>query len=962
MGPGLPTVGCAPEQLIKEMGRIDEGVLGVKGPHGFAQMHRGWLMVVVGGQGFGFVDVSNPQSPKLAHFQRHDQVAEGRGYGFSHGPDGDTLALMATDGLMMWNVTDVHNPTLLSHLRFPHAETVPPQGHAIAANWWTFYQAPFVYCAGTGHGLFVIDATDPRKPALAHHEPITQTGGFRVGSTFAIGNLLVLSGNDVPGLATLDISDPKRPRLLQALTRNLPAEKSSMVNGNRIYQGSSRGTVYDITDPAQIKFLTKAGPSGYPQEGGGFVTVQDGFMHVGASSHYVKIDARDPSARSRLVGWDNFTDTDRDLDFASVIGPLVIVSDADGRGSFILPHQAEPDTKGPEVNMVVPKDGATGQALTTRLGLTFTDAIDLGTVNESTLIVRPAGGRPLPGRYSHQTGIVNFSPDEPLAPETTYEIVVPAGGIKDDAGNGTEKSFTNRFTTGSHAGAIALLLAAAPPRPVSQPVTFNVAATSAGARLKFSWDFGDATAPTSFALQPEATHTYVKPGHYSIKVTATDGEFRATRSFTQTIYLPPTTMRPTASSTLILDEPRDRVWAVNPDADTVTAIDATALVKLFEVPVGGHPRTLALAPDTTLWVVNQDDATISVLDSDDGAMLQTIALPRASRPYGIAFSGDGAAAYVTLQGTGRLLKLDPIDGEILATIDVGPNPRGLAITGDSERILVTRFLSSQDHARVIEVSAAQLNVVRKHRLGLDLGPDTETTGRGVPNYLSSITITPDGRRAWVPSKKDNTGRGLLRDGRPLTFDHTVRTIVSQIDLGSNDEILRNRLDLAERDMADAVCFSERGDFAFVAIQGNNCVAVLDAYTGQLIQELDSAGAAPQGLVLSADGQRLFIQNFLGRSVSVYDASGIVNATDYSANQLKVLSTVAHENLPARVLKGKQIFYNASDPHMSRHGYLSCASCHLDGEQDGRIWDFTDRGEGLRNTVTLLGRRGTAQGK
>jgi cytochrome c peroxidase len=48
--------------------------------------------------------------------------------------------------------------------------------------------------------------------------------------------------------------------------------------------------------------------------------------------------------------------------------------------------------------------------------------------------------------------------------------------------------------------------------------------------------------------------------------------------------------------------------------------------------------------------------------------------------------------------------------------------------------------------------------------------------------------------------------------------------------------------------------------------------------------------------------------------------------------------------------------------MSRDGYLSCASCHLDGDSDGRVWDFTQRGEGLRNTTSLLGRRGTGQGR
>ena len=47
--------------------------------------------------------------------------------------------------------------------------------------------------------------------------------------------------------------------------------------------------------------------------------------------------------------------------------------------------------------------------------------------------------------------------------------------------------------------------------------------------------------------------------------------------------------------------------------------------------------------------------------------------------------------------------------------------------------------------------------------------------------------------------------------------------------------------------------------------------------------------------------------------------------------------------------------------MNRDGYISCASCHLDGDSDGRVWDFTHDGEGLRNTVALLGRSGLRHG-
>jgi hypothetical protein len=47
--------------------------------------------------------------------------------------------------------------------------------------------------------------------------------------------------------------------------------------------------------------------------------------------------------------------------------------------------------------------------------------------------------------------------------------------------------------------------------------------------------------------------------------------------------------------------------------------------------------------------------------------------------------------------------------------------------------------------------------------------------------------------------------------------------------------------------------------------------------------------------------------------------------------------------------------------MSAEGYLSCATCHLDGGHDGRVWDFTGRGEGLRRTPMLSGRAGTGAG-
>ena len=418
---------------------------------------------------------------------------------------------------------------------------------------------------------------------------------------------------------------------------------------------------------------------------------------------------------------------------------------------------------------------------------------------------------------------------------------------------------------------------------------------------------------------------------------------------------------PVYASTIVVDERFGRAWSVNPDNDTVTVVDVLNLVRLFEAPVGDNPRTLAPSPDGSFWVVNQDDATITVLDGGTGEERGSLGLPYASRPYGLAFSPQGEAAYVTLQAVGRLLKLNARTGAVEDAIDVGTTPRGLAVSADGGRILVTRYISPSDRGEVIEVSARPFRVVRRFALAVDPGPDSPVGSRGVPNHLASVVIAPDGQRAWVASKKDNTGRGLHLSGEPLTFETTTRTIVSVLDLAANREILAARRDLDNRAMAVAIAFDKAGKHAFVALQGSNAVDVLDAGTGGLVTLIPDTGLAPQGLAVDARG-RLFVQNFLSRDIAVYDLSGLEPGA--AIPLLERIATTDREPLPPQVLLGKRVFYNAADPRMSRDGYVSCAGCHIEGGSDARVWDYSGRGAhggGLRNTITLLGRSGLGHG-
>jgi cytochrome c peroxidase len=169
------------------------------------------------------------------------------------------------------------------------------------------------------------------------------------------------------------------------------------------------------------------------------------------------------------------------------------------------------------------------------------------------------------------------------------------------------------------------------------------------------------------------------------------------------------------------------------------------------------------------------------------------------------------------------------------------------------------------------------------------------------------------------------------------------------------------VDLNNRALGLSLAFSPLGDYAFVALLGNNGVEVIDSYNRRIVGGALEFGKAPDGLVLD-DAGRLYLNAFLSRSVVVLDAAPILASTSFALEKVAEVVVSTAEKLSPEVLLGKQIFYDASDLRMTKDGYISCAACHLDGFEDGQVWDFTDRGEGLRNTTTLLGKRGTGQGR
>ena len=577
-----------------------------------------------------------------------------------------------------------------------------------------------------------------------------------------------------------------------------------------------------------------------------------------------------------------------------------------------------------------------------------------------------AAGLPPGMTIDSATGRISGSPTT----AGSYNVVVSAT----DGVNTATASFV--WTVQSPAP----LVLAAPPAPtfigVGGTATYTASATG-GSGLRYQWDFGDGSALTAWSSSPTATHAYATGGSYVVTISVSDDTGAVvSRSFVQAVYLPTTAKSPTASSNLLIEKPTSgnaRVWVVNQDNDSVSAFDTVTNAKLGEVAVGVAPRTIAVAQNGLLWVSNKQSATISVVDPATRTVTRTLALPRGSQPFGIAMSPTANRAFVTLEAGGSVLMFDTASYAQVASAAVGPNARHLALSADGASLYVSRFVTpplpgestsapvptAATGGEVVQLSATSLAFVRTIVLQHSDKPDTENQGRGIPNYLGAAAISPDGTQAFVPGKQDNVKRGALRDGTGLNFQNTVRAISSRIDLASNTEDPAARIDHDNASMASAAAFDPRGVYLFVALETSREVAVLNAFTRAQLFRID-VGRAPQGLAISPDGKRLYVNNFMDRTVGVRDLSALLERGVYDLPLVADLTAVGTDKLAANVLIGKQFFYDARDPRLARDRYMSCASCHNDGGHDGRVWDLTGQGEGLRNTINLRG-RAAAQG-
>lgn len=400
---------------------------------------------------FHVYDVKNPRQPKL--LKTFDGIAETEHVRELHAMpvamiDGkDILVVPTTTGLQFFDFTDPLSPAPSGNITLSGDKG----GDYDNTTWMVSWAWPYVYAGSTGSGVYIVDATDPAKPSLVTKIATGELGNFRVGPTYAAGNFMIVANMDqgTTHFSVLDAGDPQQPFLLA--TGTTPASLySTLVVGDRIYGAGTNGNYAFLKWSDSSVTPLASGKSGADR--GGYCTYQSGFAFCGQSSEgYKKWDTRDENA-PKLVG--QGTDPEAhggDFDFATVLGNLVYLGNDHGSGAALVPHSMSPDEVAPEVVKVYPSNGDVKQPLTSRITIFFSEDIDLAAVSAESILVHQAGeATPLPGVFSRSSfNAISFGAKQPLLENTTYEVVVRQGGVKDLVGNVISAETKIRFSTGA---------------------------------------------------------------------------------------------------------------------------------------------------------------------------------------------------------------------------------------------------------------------------------------------------------------------------------------------------------------------------------------------------------------------------------------------------------------------------------------------------------------------------------
>lgn len=278
----------------------------------------------------------------------------------------------------------------------------------------------------------------------------------------------------------------------------------------------------------------------------------------------------------------------------------------------------------------------------------------------------------------------------------------------------------------------------------------------------------------------------------------------------------------------------ERIFVSNEKDNTVSVIDGESLEVVETIKVGRRPRAMAFSSDgSELFVAVGDDEAIDMIDL---ASLEVVSsLSSGEDPEVIRVDPNRPYVYVSNEDDNIVSVLDYQQRRLVTEIPVGVEPEGLGISPDGKWLIATTETSNMAHIVDLETMQAV-----HHRL---MGAR--------PRHAE---FTADGAEAWVSAEVGATV-SILDMHESFDVAHTIRFDVPGVP--------------RETVQAVGVALTSDGRYGFVALGPSNRVAVIDQQSYEVLDYL-LVGQRVWHLALNADESRLYTTNGVSGDVTVIE--------------------------------------------------------------------------------------------
>ncbi|MBM7066411.1 YVTN family beta-propeller repeat protein [Actibacterium sp. 188UL27-1] len=284
--------------------------------------------------------------------------------------------------------------------------------------------------------------------------------------------------------------------------------------------------------------------------------------------------------------------------------------------------------------------------------------------------------------------------------------------------------------------------------------------------------------------------------------------------------------------------------------------------------------TPALADE--IWVTNEKDDTVSVIDVETLEVIQTY--ETGERPRGITFSKDFSRLYICASDSDTVQVMDPTTGKILHELPSGEDPEQFVLHPNDRHL----YIANEDDAITTVVDTETREVIAQINVGIEpegmaVSPDGKIAITTSETTNMAHWIDTDTQQLFANTLVDSRPRHaeFIKDGSELWVSAEIGGTISVFDVETQAETTKIdfEVDGVHPDRVQPVGFemTEGDTHAFVALGPSNHVAVVNAATYE-VEDYILVGRRVWHMDFNADRSLLFTTNGVSGDVTVIDVA------------------------------------------------------------------------------------------